>query len=558
VQEAWHPAHDPREIAFLVTGMAVLLVLVLARQVLALRRSEELGRLRAAADARFRSLVQRSSDAILQLGTDQRIQWASPSAGELAGTIPSLLEGRPIADLAHPEDRDRLAAFLANAGEPFARNAALRWRMGRAERWHDVESVVSDLLAEGSTRALVLNTRNISERVRLEQQLRQAQKLEAVGRLAGGIAHDFNNILAAIITHAQLLRDGLPAGDERGADLQEIEQTAQRGAALTRRLLSFSRPEAGELRTQSLTAVLRGMEPMLRRLLVGQVELSLDLGADPLWVRTAEGQVEQILMNLAINARDAMPAGGVVRVTARALTIRPGAGPQPGLPGVLPGRWVELAVRDDGVGMDAETLANLFEPFFTTKPSGLGTGLGLTTVRGIVRALGGHAFAQSTPGAGTTMRVLLPLAPAESAEAPVAEVAVAPPPRGRSRILIVDDELSLRRGMERYLQRYGYETFTAGSALEALELLDGARWEVDLVVTDMVMPRMGGREFVRKLRERRPDLPVLCMSGHMEWESDAADTADAPWAPDRLLAKPFAFEDLLARVRAMLAGAVPA
>ena len=546
---AWNSSHDPSQMAFQVTGMTVLLILVLVRQHLVRKQTLRLARERVAADARFRSLVQRSSDAILQISPSQRIEWASPSASELAGTIPTLLVGRPVSEFAHPEDRDRLAVFLANAAEPFARNAALRWRMGRGERWHDVESVVSDLVADDGAHSMVLNTRNVTERVRLEQQLRQAQKLEAVGRLAGGIAHDFNNILAAIITHAQLVQEMLPAGDERAADLREIEETAQRGAVLTRRLLSFSRPEAGQLRTQQLGLVLKGMEPMLRRLLVGQVDLELDLASEDLWVRTADGQIEQILMNLAINARDAMPEGGIVRITTRALTVRPGDVGR--TPGVLPGHWADLTVRDDGVGMDQSTMDQLFEPFFTTKPSGLGTGLGLTTVRGIVRAIGGHVLADSTPEIGTTMRVLLPLAAPEAASIPPIAAEPVIQSRGRATVLVVDDEVALRRATERYLERSGYSVLGAASALDALAMLEARGWQVDLVLTDMVMPGMDGRELVRRLGERRPELPVICMSGHMEWGT-GAEHPGAPWAPERLLAKPFAFSDLLRRVRESL------
>ncbi len=539
---------------FLVTGVAALLLLVLVRQHVARRQAWHAARERADADARFRSLVQRSSDAIFQVAPDHRIQWASPSAGELTGSIPSLLVGRRIAELAHPEDRDRLTVFLANAGEPFARNAVLRWRLGRADTWHEVESVVSDLSTDAAVGGLVLNTRDVSERVRLEQQLRQAQKLEAVGRLAGGIAHDFNNILAAIITHAQLVRDELGAGHGSGPDLLEIEQTAQRGAVLTRRLLSFSRPEAGELRAQPLRTLVRGMEPMLRRLLVSQVELWLDLAEEDLWVRTADGQVEQILMNLAINARDAMPEGGVVHVRTRTLVVKPGD--RSATRGVHAGSWAELTVRDEGVGMDDATLARLFEPFFTTKPAGLGTGLGLATVRGIVRMLGGHVTAESEVGKGTTMRVLLPLVSAESSEAP-ATVAEAPAPApGRPVVLVVDDETTLRRAMERYLSRHGYEVLGAASALDALALLEARAWGVDLVVTDMVMPRMGGREFVRRLRAKAPQVPVLCISGHMAWEAEDADEPDAPWSREKLLAKPFPFGEFLARVREALGGPV--
>jgi CheY-like chemotaxis protein len=259
--------------------------------------------------------------------------------------------------------------------------------------------------------------------------------------------------------------------------------------------------------------------------------------------------VEQILMNLVINARDAMPHGGTVVVRTRALTIRPGGG---GAPGVLPGRWAELEVRDEGVGMSAETLSRLFEPFFTTKPSGLGTGLGLTTVRGIVRSLGGHVTAESVVGEGTTMRVLLPLDQAPEAAAAPRSLPAAPPEQSRRVVLLVDDEAALRSAMERLLDRSGYAVVSAASANEALQLLDLRDWRVDLVVTDMVMPGMGGREFVRVLRERRPALPVLCMSGHMDWADTDDEPADAPWRPDRLLAKPFAFPDLLARVREAL------
>jgi len=548
---SWSGSHDSGHLAFHVTGVVALLVLVLIRQHLARVRTAQLARERLAADARFRSLVQRSSDAILQVSTEHVIQWASPSASELAGTIQSLLVGRKITDLAHPEDRDRIAVFLANANQPFARNAALRWRIGREGAWHDVESVVTDLTADPDVRSFVLNTRNVSERVRLEQQLRQAQKLEAVGRLSGGIAHDFNNILAAISSHAQLVRTALPKDDEHVADLLEIEQTAQRGAALTRRLLSFSRPEAGELQVQSLPAVIRGMDGLLRRLLVSKVDLQLDLGEEELWVMTAEGQVEQILMNLAINARDAMPDGGTVVVRTRAHVVRPGAAT---LPGVLPGKWAELEVSDLGIGMDDVTLARLFEPFFTTKPSGLGTGLGLTTVRAIVRSLGGHVLAESVLGSGTTMRVLLPLAARGEVAPPKPREMVTPTQSVRSVVLVVDDEAALRSAMQRFLERSGFTALGAGSALEGLGLLEARGWDVALVVTDMVMPGMGGREFVRRLAELRPGLPVLCISGHMEWEADDADAADAPWRPDRLLGKPFAFPEFLQRVRDAMAG----
>ncbi|HET8770993.1 MAG TPA: ATP-binding protein, partial [Gemmatimonadaceae bacterium] len=467
-----------------------------------------------------------------------------------------------------PEDRDRLTVFLANAGEQFSRNAVLRWRLGRANSWHEVESVVSDLSTDnvssgpgapgaagavgGGVRGLVLNTRDVSERVHLEAQLRQAQKLEAVGRLAGGIAHDFNNILAAIITHAQLVRDDLASDHESASDLLEIEQTAQRGAVLTRRLLSFSRPEAGELRAQELTAVVRGMEPMLRRLLVGQVELQLDLADTGLWVRTAEGQLEQILMNLAINARDAMPEGGVVHVSTRANIVRPGE--RATARGTHTGRWAELVVHDEGIGMDEDTLARLFEPFFTTKPSGLGTGLGLATVRGIVRALGGHVSAESRVGEGATLSVLLPLVAPAPPEPVLPESPREGPSAGRPRVLVVDDETTLRRAMERYLARHDYEVLGAPSALDALSMLEARDWEVDLVVTDMVMPRMGGREFVRRIRARTPEMPVLCISGHMEWDAEDETSPDAPWSRERLLAKPFPFPEFLQRVRESLGG----
>ena len=384
----------------------------------------------------------------------------------------------------------------------------------------------------------------VQARVNLEQQLWQSQKMEAVGRLAGGIAHDFNNILAVISAHAQLLRTTAAAGD--GEELEEIEFAAQRAAALTRRLMAFSRTSTTELRTVSLDGVIRSMEPMMGRLLVSEVELAVDIGDDGVWVSLADGQLEQVLLNLAINARDAMPTGGKLSVTTRQIVVS--ADDEWATRGVPEGVWAHMAIADTGTGMDESTKARLFEPFFTTKARGHGTGLGLATVDGIVRSAGGVLCVDTAIGRGTTMSVFLPLV-AAPVNLPVTTVSieVSAQPVGAGTILVVDDESAIRRAICRFFERQGYEMLAADDGESALAQLHRRQWDVKLVLTDVQMPGMSGLELARTIHARAPQMPVLFMSGFVDG-STVAEIPEALQGEDVLM-KPFDLADLGARVR---------
>jgi signal transduction histidine kinase len=353
--------------------------------------------------------------------------------------------------------------------------------------------------------------RLVANRLQLEHQLWQAQKQDAIGRLAGGIAHDFNNILAGISAHAQLVRVG--AASDPAHEARAIEFATQRAAVLVRRLLTFSRDASPEQRPVVLGDVVRSMQPMLRQLVVAEVSLTFDVADERAVVRLAEGQLEQVLLNLAINARDAIPRGGQIGIATRRKTVEPGDEWQ--ARGVPPGVWAMLDVRDNGTGMDAATQARLFEPFFTTKEASGGTGLGLATVHGMVDAAGGRIVVDSAAGRGTTMTIFLPLA--SDVAAPAAEPGVAPLSAPRpATILVVDDEILLRGAITRYLARLGYRVLEASDAEQAEFALQRADWHVDLMLTDVRMQGVSGPELTRRIRQRLPSLPVLYMSGHAD------------------------------------------
>jgi PAS domain S-box-containing protein len=407
-----------------------------------------------------------------------------------------------------------------------------------------------------------------------EAELRQSQKMEAVGRLAGGIAHDFNNLLAAISSYAELLAEELPADapSEARDDALEIRRAAERGATLTRQLLAFGRRQQMQPRPIDLHAVVTDLGRLLGRVLGARVELRLQLAEGPACVVADPGQLEQVLLNLAVNARDAMPDGGVltlgtVRVTRRAQPApRAGArrraptapaAPADGLPAALaPGRYVCVTVRDTGVGMDEATQARVFEPFFTTKPAGQGTGLGLSMVYGIVAQSGGLVTVTSTPGGGTCFSIFLP----ESGEAPTpARSAVPDAPRllevgadeGGAVILLVDDEAAVRAAAARVLARRGFQVLEAGDGLEALGVAERHAERIDLLLTDVRMPGMDGRELARRLRLVRPDTRVLLMTGYMDPDGAAPPRGEAGGAA--MLHKPYTLEALVEQVRGVLA-----
>ena len=390
----------------------------------------------------------------------------------------------------------------------------------------------------------------------LQAQSQQAERLENLGELAGGVAHDFNNLLAVILNYLSFVSEELAAATESDwaqrvdaarADVGQAEQAAGRAAQLTRQLLTFARREVVRPQVLDLDQVIAGVEEMLRRTLGEHVELVTALGGD-LWPVLADpGQVEQVLVNLAVNARDAMPAGGTLSVdtgniTVDADTIAGGSKAQEG-------RNVRLRVSDTGTGMSADVIEHVFEPFFTTKEEGAGTGLGLATVYGIVTEAGGHVKIYSEPGTGTTFTVTLPVT--TEAAAPILEaVPYQRVPRGET-VLVVEDEAALREVTRRILARNGYQVITAGSGLEALAIAQDHEGEIHLLVTDVVMPQMLGKEVAEKMRLIKPGIEVLFMSGYARPVLASQGRLDPNVA---LVEKPFSEADLLATAGQVLNG----
>lgn len=437
----------------------------------------------------------------------------------------------------HPDDRSDFDSLIA-------RIRAAPGTFQHAFRIIDAEGEVRHLQVRGAVersrtglpRRTYGATQDISELKRSQEQLERAHRLESVGQLAGGVAHDFNNLLAVILNNAECLGEEVPdpAARER---IQEIESAARTAAELTRRLLLFSRRDPSELRAIDLAAAVREAEALLRRTIGEHVELTVDAPADLPPVRLASGQVEQILVNLAVNARDALPNGGRISVTVRR---------SPAVPILI------LQVADDGAGMSQEVVEQAFDPFFTTKPRGKGTGLGLAAVYGIVGRVGGHVEIESELGKGTEVTVYLPVAEEGVEDAEPEQRPIVPAAGGRT-ILVVDNEEPVRRIVAHMLSKHGYRVHTAAGAAEAEAMLADRNIEVDLLLTDLLMPEVSGRELAARLRERGRELPTIFMSGYGDDPSPLG-----PWdEPATVLQKPFKADQLLRTVGEALGRAEP-
>ena len=379
------------------------------------------------------------------------------------------------------------------------------------------------------------------ERLQLQRDLAQAQKLEAIGRLAGGVAHDFNNVLTAILGSAELLLLDAPRGAATREEIEIIRDAAMRAQELIRQLLAFSARQVLQPAVIDLNDLVKNLGRMLRRLIGEDLALATELAPDLGTVRADAGQVEQVLVNLAVNARDAMPDGGALTIRTMNADI-PESGDLPG------GRFIAVEVADTGVGMDADTLGRVFEPFFTTKERGKGTGLGLATVYGIVRQSGGHITVTSTPGAGTTFRIYLPRvdAPVDAAR----EVRpVTAPAAGSETILVAEDEQMVRVLIRKVLEQAGYTVLLAGGGVEALQLAERHSGRIHLLVTDVVMPEMNGRELARRLVAARPETKVLYLSGYAD---DAVERHGVLDPETAFMQKPFSPSALASRVRDVL------
>jgi two-component system, cell cycle sensor histidine kinase and response regulator CckA len=456
----------------------------------------------------------------------------------------------------HPDDRARVEATLEAAVAGSAESWTEEYHFLRADGMYaavlDRGLIVRGL--DGQPVRMIGCMADLTERRRLEDQLRQSQKMEAVGRLAGGVAHDFNNVLTVVKSFSEFLLEDLDKLDPRRSDVEEIAKAADRAAALTRKLLAFSRKQVMRPEPLDLNSVVVGMEKMLQRLIGEDVRIATVLDPDLLAVEADPSSIEQAILNLAVNARDAMPDGGTLTIRTKNETLDKTDAAW----AIRPGHYAMLSVSDTGHGMDATTQARVFEPFFTTKPQGQGTGLGLAMVYGIVKQSGGHVWVESKPDQGTTFTVYLPQ-PAEldTATALRAAPRSAGDPRpagtqaGGETILVVDDEEAVRSSTRRALERAGYTVIPATDGADALRLFTEHDGAVDMVITDVVMPGLGGRELVGRLKIMSPELPVLFLSGYTE-EGVRNQGVLEPSAA--YLEKPFTSENLLHKVREVLEG----
>jgi PAS domain S-box-containing protein len=498
-------------------------------------REEALARLRES-EERFRTLVEGAFDAILVVDEEGRIGYMSPAAERILGRPVEERLGASAFETLHPDDDARARTGLETVLADPEATAREELRVRHADGgWTTLEVVARNFLDHPAVQGVVVNLRDITERRELESRLLQAQKMEAVGRLAGGVAHDFNNLLTAIGGTADLLLEDLPDAAGQRDDIATIRHMADRASQLTRQLLAFSRQQILQPQLLDLADQVRRTESMLQRLLREDAEVALDLPDAPVPILLDPLQVEQILVNLAVNARDAMPEGG--RLTL-GVDTRTGPG----------GDEAVLTVEDTGHGMSPETLARAFEPFFTTKPTGEGTGLGLATVYGIVEQSGGSVEAESEPGEGTRVVGRFPRAPPNGLESPPSP---APPETepGEGVVLVVEDEDSVRHLLERILARAGYTVLSASHGPGALELSDARDGPIDVLVTDVVMPGMNGIEVAAELTDRRPSLQVLYISGYASEEHELTRRVEE----DRFLPKPFTPQELLDAVRGLVA-----
>jgi len=387
---------------------------------------------------------------------------------------------------------------------------------------------------------------DITERKELEAQLRQAQKMEAVGQLAGGIAHDFNNLLMVIQGNAEVMLDSISPSDAVSQNAQQIKKAAEHAASLTRQLLAFSRRQMLQPKVLDLNSVTAGLGKMLPRLIGADIELKIFPNAPSGWVKADQSQIEQVLLNLAVNARDAMPNGGKLIIETANVDLDDSYARYH--VNVPPGPYVLLTVSDTGTGMDAETQAHCFEPFFTTKASGRGTGLGLATVYGVVKQSGGWIWVYSEPGQGTTFKIYLPRVQQDAEPAKPAKNQSAVP-RGSETVFVVEDQEGIRELACEFLENCGYQVLAAKDGAEALEIADRYKKPIDLLLTDIVMPKVNGRELSQRLTAARPRMKTLFMSGYPE---RATPEQEMLVDETKFLAKPFSLRSLAGKVREAL------
>jgi PAS domain S-box-containing protein len=506
---------------------------------------EEAERVLRESESRFRALIEHSLDMLFLADEKGQFTFASPSVTTTLGYSFEEITAMPPLEIVVPAERERAHATLALLGRGQVVDRVDFGVLHKDGSRRVISVIANNMLDNPAVNALVIHARDVTSLRKLEEQLQQSQRLESVGRLAGGIAHDFNNILTAILGAVSFLEADPDLGSSALADVREIGRAGERAAALTNQLLAFARKRFIRPRSLDLGAIIAGQKRFLRRVIGEEIEMVTHV-ADDLWPILADPtQLEQVIVNLAVNARDAMPQGG--RLTFEAENVELDQTFADEHPDVEAGPYVRLSVSDTGEGIPEDVIGHIFEPFFTTKSVEAGTGLGLATVYGIVRQGGGHIWVHSEPGVETTFTLHFPRSAAES-EAVSADLAPESE-RGHERLLVVEDDATVRRLMVRALTDVGYEVHSEASPRDALVWMKAQTERVHLLVTDVVMHGMSGKDLAEQLRSIHSDLHVLYVSGYTENTVVHRGELDADV---ELLAKPFSPAQLQARVRALL------
>jgi two-component system, cell cycle sensor histidine kinase and response regulator CckA len=492
--------------------------------------------------ARFDDLFDRSSEIMIVHDRRGRISTINRSGQELTGYLREELRMLDPNWIFGDDYLDAINEMIAEGPDSTARTFRSEFAPRKGSRVPvDVHARV--LVGDGQVVGVTAIARDLSERHRLETELRQAQKMEAVGRLATGIAHDFNNLITVLLGYSDELIEEAPPNTAFHAAAVEVRRAADRASALTQQLLAFSRRQASIAHTVDLNQVVASMEDLIRRLIGPEIKLEIVLQSDLSTISADNPQIGQVLMNLVVNARDAMPAGGTL--TIETANVELGADKVE----AIPGPHVALFVSDSGVGMTREVRDRLFEPFFTTKDSGQGTGLGLSMVHAIVRQTHGHVIVDSEPGKGTTFRVYFPRQ-SDTSALPVAAPAPHATVKGEGIVLLAEDDRSVRRLVVSELTRRGFTVLEAEDGAIALEVFQKEKDRVDILVTDVVMPRMNGADLAKAAGRIRPGLKILFISGHPERAGSGLD----PTGVTNLLMKPFTADTLAARIKEVITG----
>lgn len=544
--ETYHPLN---------TGVLVdaLLGLVLLFDIYVVVQQLQISRVRrkiAEREELFQLITENAADMIAVVNADGTRAYNSPSYQRLLGYSPEELRKTSAYEQIHPDDRSKVVK-AADEAKQSGRGRRVEYRIRHKDgRWITLESTASVVRdSKKQIEKLVIVNRDITERKQLEEQLHLSQKIEAIGRLSGGIAHDFNNLLGVIIGYTETLLKRMKPEDPYREAIDEIQLAGKRAASLTQQLLAFSRKQVLEPKILDLNAVASEIGKMLGRLIGENIHLEFVLSESIGMVKADRTQIEQVILNLAVNARDAMPQGG--KLTIETANVELDAASATRAQYLAPGSYVLLKVTDTGCGMSPHVQAHIFEPFFTTKEKGKGTGLGLATVYGVIKQSGGYVLVESELGKGTTFEIYLPRVAAAPEDAKETGPSAKSVRKHRAAVLLVEDERSLRKLTRNSLQEMGYTVLEAADAFQALHIAKQTEIEIDLLLTDVIMPGMSGRALADALSGSRPQTKVLYMSGYSDGEIATQGVLNAGTS---ILRKPFTQDELIRRVEEVLLG----